>query len=432
MRTLNVFLNTRLVGVLSEGADIWNFQYDLGWLNAEDSFDLSPGLPCKPEVHQDGGSVRPVQWYFDNLLPEEDLREYVRKEAKIQGDDAFALLQYLGAESAGSLVLVPPEVAVGGGGGLEKLTDEALSARIKRLPKASLSEGAPKKMSIAGAQHKLLVVYREPTLFEPIGNEPSTHLLKPNHLSEDFASSVINEYLIMTLAGKLGLPVPKVYRKYVPEPTYIIQRFDRFSDKQGTTQRVHIIDACQLLNKSRVFKYQAASLDALKDILGYCRNKIKTRIRLFNWLVFNVLVANHDNHLKNLSFIVGPEGIELSPHYDLLSTGVYNTKALVDDRANWPDVLLAIALPGADTFKEVNRKSLVAAGEALGLTSKVCEREINAMAKNILPAMGQLMEQISKENETLRPDAKRFFGGELMVLRMMQSTVIPEMLARVA
>jgi len=66
--------------------------------------------------------------------------------------------------------------------------------------------------------------------------------------------------------------------------------------------------------------------------------------------VFNLLVANSDNHLKNLSFMVSSEGIELAPAYDLLSTGTYHTRALANERANWPATELAIALPGATTF----------------------------------------------------------------------------------
>jgi hypothetical protein len=48
--------------------------------------------------------MRPVQWYFDNLLPEEELRRVAATDAGLKDqDDAFALLQYLGAEPAGSL-----------------------------------------------------------------------------------------------------------------------------------------------------------------------------------------------------------------------------------------------------------------------------------------------------------------------------------------
>jgi len=118
-------------------------------------------------------------------------------------------------------------------------------------------------MSLAGAQNKLLVVLRDGALFEPMGSEPSTHILKPNHVSDDYPASVINEYLVMSLAHKLGLQVPPVFRRYTPEPVYIVERFDRTVDATGHRHRRHIIDACQLLNKSRAFKYKTATLQTL-------------------------------------------------------------------------------------------------------------------------------------------------------------------------
>jgi serine/threonine-protein kinase HipA len=118
-----------------------------------------------------------VQWYFDNLLPEENLREAISKEADIRGDDAFALLEYLGAESAGSLVLLPPDRTETGRGGLQALSDNQLCERIRNLSRATLSSGAPKRMSAAGAQNKLLVVYKDNELYEPVGSEPSLPIL---------------------------------------------------------------------------------------------------------------------------------------------------------------------------------------------------------------------------------------------------------------
>src|SRR5581483_4572633 len=93
-------------------------------------FDLSPALPRSRLIHQDGASDRPVQWYFDNLLPEEHLREAVSKEADIRGDDAFALLEYLGAESAGSLILLPPGRDQVATGRLQPLSDDEICSRI--------------------------------------------------------------------------------------------------------------------------------------------------------------------------------------------------------------------------------------------------------------------------------------------------------------
>ena len=123
----------------------------------------------------------------------------------------------------------------------------------------------------------------------------------------------MNEFFTMTLADRVKLPVPRVYRRYVPEPVYIIERFDRNVDETGTRRR-HIVDACQLLNKSRAFK-TSARLDTLKEVVEACRNRAQARRHVFRWLVFCVLLGNDDNHLKNLSFLVDAEGIAVAPHF---------------------------------------------------------------------------------------------------------------------
>ncbi|MGH8138888.1 MAG: HipA domain-containing protein [Steroidobacteraceae bacterium] len=432
MRTLTAFLNDTRIGTLSEGHDLWSFEYDAKWAAAPDSFDLSPRLQRLQLVHRDGGSDRPVQWYFDNLLPEENLREAVSKEANIAGDDAFALLEHLGAESAGSLVLLPPEKDIPEHGGLRALSDENLCERIRNLARATLSSGASKRMSAAGAQNKLLVIYRDNKLYEPTGSEPSTHILKPNHPGDDYPASVINEYLVMNLALKLGLRVPAVFRRYTPEPVYIIERFDRYADDAGLVRRRHVIDACQLLNKSRTFKYRSATLQTLADIVTYCRNRASARLRLYVWLVFNLLIANNDNHLKNLSFMVSSEGTELSPAYDLLSTATYHTRAFAHERANWPAVELAIALPEAPTFGAVRRESVLQAGEALGLTRPICARELDRVARVLPIALHELAATIETENARYPESVRRFLGSERRLIRTIQHLVVPEMIGRVA
>jgi serine/threonine-protein kinase HipA len=430
MRKLIAYLNGHHVGTLSEGNDLWSFEYDPQWASAPASFDLSPALRRSQLIHQDGGSERPVQWYFDNLLPEEQMRAALSKEAKINGDDAFALLEYLGAESAGSLVLLPPDKEVNEPGDLRPLSDQDLSQRIRNLPRATLSSGAAKRMSIAGAQNKLLVVLRRGALFEPMGSEPSTHILKPNHVSDDYPASVINEYLVMSLARKLGLQVPPVFRRYTPEPVYIVERFDRTADAAGHSHRRHIIDACQLLNKSRAFKYKTATLQTLAAIVQYCRSRAITRLSLYRWLVFNLLVANNDNHLKNLSFMVSSEGIELAPAYDLLSTGTYHTRALANERANWPAVELAIALPGATTFGGVTRESVLRAGETLGLPQRICARLLDRMTRELPVALVALVRQIEAENAQYPKAIGVFLGGERRLISTIQQLVVPDMLER--
>lgn len=99
-RELCVYLDKDLVGTLSENSGIWSLLYDENWVLS--GFDLCPGLPRTKSEIVDGGSVRPVQWFFDNLLPEEAARaQLITTVAKTTSADAWTLLAQFGSESAG-------------------------------------------------------------------------------------------------------------------------------------------------------------------------------------------------------------------------------------------------------------------------------------------------------------------------------------------
>lgn len=68
-RVLVVRVEDREVGWLIEAQNIWAFEYSPEWRCAQDAFALSPGLSLSSRIHLDGAASRPVQWYFDNLLP---------------------------------------------------------------------------------------------------------------------------------------------------------------------------------------------------------------------------------------------------------------------------------------------------------------------------------------------------------------------------
>jgi serine/threonine-protein kinase HipA len=249
---------------------------------------------------------------------------------------------------------------------------------------------------VAGAQHKLLAVLKGDDLYEPVGGTPSTHILKPDHPDKQtYPASTYLEWLTMQLAMAARMEVPLVRLLTVPEPVYLIERFDRrFAHKESASQsgsepadmeRLHIIDACQLLNKSRVYKYAGASVQTLREIALACSDELTLPPRLFRWLVFNLLVANDDCHLKNLSFLVSPSRFELSPHYDLLATGVYHTRAFADERATWPSVPLAVKLSESVTrFDQVTPASILRAGNELGLPAPVATRIIKDVIQRTL------------------------------------------------
>jgi len=432
-RALDVSINGEAVGRLAESDDLWTFEYAPGWITSPQGFALSPALARQAGAHHDGASSRPVQWYFDNLLPEEALRTLIAGEAGIAAEDAFGLLAHFGGESAGALVLRATADAVTPPQGLRPLPLQALEQRIQNLPRASLTREAPKKMSLAGAQHKMLVVLKDGALFEPLPGTPSTHILKPRHRSADYPASVINEYFTMRLAAAVGLDVPPVRRLYAPSPVYIVDRFDRTPDAIGEPPRRHIIDTCQLLNKARTFKYTAARLQTLADAVALCRARASTRLRLYRWLVFNLLAGNGDNHLKNISFTVDAQGINLAPFYDLLCTAVYETTAVADERATWPATALAMPLEGAATFAQVTRSAVIAAGRSLGLAEATARRELDRLLDTVPAGADRLIAEIEAgmpQDIAASPDpaaAQAHAAGELRLLRAIRHVVIGPM-----
>lgn len=432
-RSLRASINHTTVGTLQEQAGLWRFQYAPDWLDTPTCFALSPHLPLQADPLLDGASQRPVQWYFDNLLPEEGQRLLLAGDARLDAADAFGLLAWYGAESAGSVTLLPPDAAPQSAEPLRPLADEALQARIRQLPRAPLTQAAIKRMSLAGAQHKLAVVLQDGALFEPAGATPSTHILKPDHPDEDYPHSVINEWFVMRLAKRLGLDVPDVHRRYVPSPVYLINRFDRTPGSHGW-QRRHVIDACQLLGLDRSFKYSQGSLHNLAALANACRSPAVARPRLFGWLVFNVLVGNSDAHLKNLSFLVSHEGVQLAPFYDLLSVASYDTAAF--DKSGWPaHTQLAWPLLGERHFSAISRGLLLEAGAVLNLAKGTAERLLENLRQRVVQQAEALYAEVVADNARLlqaRPELAATLAGEARCLRTLLHTVIKEMAQQLA
>ncbi|MGC9236767.1 MAG: HipA domain-containing protein [Thiomonas sp.] len=427
-RFLHASIDQTRVGTLQEVGNLWSFQYAADWLEHPQRFALSPHLPLSPEPLLDGASQRPVQWYFDNLLPEESQRTLLAADARVDVADAFGLLAWYGAESAGSLTLLPPNAAPQSPEPLRPLPDDSLEARIRLLPKAPLTHAAIKRMSLAGAQHKLAVVLQAGTLYEPAGATASTHILKPDHPDEDYPHSGINEWFVMRLAKRLGLDVPDVHRRYVPSTVYLVDRFDRRETPQGWHRR-HVIDACQLLGLDRSFKYSQGSMESLAALAKACRSPALARTRLFSWLVFNILIGNSDAHLKNLSFLVSHDGVQLAPFYDLLSVATYETPAF--EQTGWPiRTQLAWPVLGVRHFSAVNRSLLLEAGASLHLSKTTAARLLDHLLNRALPQAQALYAEVEAENAQLvqaRPELSATLAGELRCLRAVVHTVLNDM-----
>jgi serine/threonine-protein kinase HipA len=148
---------------------------------------------------------------------------------------------------------------------VQVLSSEELNSRIKELPDIPLNNKESKRMSIAGAQHKMLIIKDGDTFLEPGGSMPSSHILKPEHSKPDqYWQTVRNEWFVMNLAHELGLNVPSTEVCYFPAAAYIIKRFDRDGDYPNQT-RLHALDGCQLLGLSRSVKYIQSNAEQLNN-----------------------------------------------------------------------------------------------------------------------------------------------------------------------
>jgi serine/threonine-protein kinase HipA len=432
-RSLQAYINQTLVGTLREIKGLWSFQYEASWVSNPNGYALSPHIPLTTNPLIDGASQRSVQWYFDNLLPEEGQRVLLAEDANLEAADSFGLLAFYGAESAGSVTLLSPNQILQTVESLRPLHDGALELRVRNLPKVALTQGAIKRMSLAGAQHKLAVVLQNDALFEPVGATLSTHILKPDHPDEDYSQSVINEWFVMRLAKRLGLDVPNVNRRYTPSPIYLIERFDRFKSSQGW-QRRHVIDACQLLNLDRNFKYHQGSMQSLAELANRCRSSSVARSRLFTWLVFNVLVGNTDAHLKNISFLVSHEGVQVAPFYDLLSIASYETRAF--DQHIWPtQTKFAWPILGVSRFEEMNRALMIEAGAALNLNKETASRLIESLRSRMFRVAADLYDEYQIENMNIlkiHPMLAATMAGESRCVRTIQYNIIKEMTKKIS
>jgi serine/threonine-protein kinase HipA len=338
MSTLRVLANGASVGTLDVADGLWSFAYAPDW----SIYALSPSFPLATRSYQDSGDARRLEWFFENLLPEGRLRELIASRDRIDPKDTWALLIRHGRDTAGALTLIPdeidhPDVQER----LVPLAREALQAKIKESRMRNLPLMASWddiRMSLAGAQEKLgLRIDATGALFLPEGTAASTHIVKPENASADFPFCPSNEFFCMRLAAELKVPVPAVDLLHLPEPLYVIDRFDREpAEAKGAAgnaiRRLHQIDLCQALGVSPTKKYESEGGLGLHHLFEVVRSAFIDRpivatSAVVQWVAFNYLVGNLDAHAKNIAFLMRGQKAAVAPFYDMLCVEAYLPRA---------------------------------------------------------------------------------------------------------
>ncbi|GAB4062512.1 HipA domain-containing protein [Uliginosibacterium sediminicola] len=132
------------------------------------------------------------------------------------------------------------------------------------------------------------------------------------------------EYATLELARAAGLQVPALRLEWLgARPVLLIERFDRERLPGGYARR-HFLSALTLLACHEADSPHMSYADLSHAIAthGAAAAIRADQHQLFARMVFNILVHNNDDHLRNHGFLFDPSigGLRLSPLYDVLPT----------------------------------------------------------------------------------------------------------------
>jgi serine/threonine-protein kinase HipA len=382
------------------GRESATFAYDRSWLQHSSRFSLDPALtlgtgafhtePDRPLFGAMGDSA-PDRW--GRVL----MRRAERRRAASVGEHPRTLfeLDYLlkvddearegalrFAEKEGGPFLatdpsrIPPMVA------LPRLLTAAEHVSSDRDTDDDLRLLLAPGSSVGGARPKASVRDRDGRLM----------LAKFPQVGDEF-DVVTWEAVALTLADRAGVPVPdRRLERVRSRPVLVLGRFDRRSEGLGEQHRIPFLSAMSMLgardNETRSYLEIA---DALRSHGAEPQRDLRD---LWRRIVFNILISNTDDHLRNHGFLrTGRNGWRLSPAYDLnpvpvdVKPRILTTAIDLDD----PTASLPLALEVADYFEltradarqiaaEVGRavRSWRAAAHRMDLTRAEIERMASA------------------------------------------------------
>lgn len=252
------------------------------------------------------------------------------------------------------------------------------------------------RLSLAGYQDKLQVLFEDEQLSLADGSLSSTHLLKPESANPNTPYMVANEHYCMSLAARMRLPVAPVMIRRLPEPILLIERFDRVvewdPEKRGRAKavhRLHVIDGCQALDLPSTYKYErnlgdnvdvhnireGVSFQRLFSLLDTMAIPATAHPFLVRWAVLQLLLGNSDAHGKNISFRITPAGLIPAPLYDLVSIYVYGERV---------EKNLAMAFGDAFNLAEVTPLEMAAFANRTGTPALQLAREMSKLARAVL------------------------------------------------
>ena len=287
-----------------------SFRYFPNYLQAPDAFALDPvSLPLQEGAFSCGPPG--IFSVFDDSLPDDwGRRLLIRKQGLLRHQiNPTTLLLALGTTGLGALSYVEQERPQPAPASVSTLHLEELQREAELFEGGGIVDDVEIKLllgagsSPGGARPKALV----------FDEETKAHCLAKFPSIKDQVDVVRIEAATMSLASQAGLVVPGTRLvECGGRPVLLVRRFDITA-----SGRRHMI-SFQTLLKARGY-YVCRYSELLQIVRKISSDPAEDSRRLYRQMVFNAVVNNTDDHLKNFWMLCDAEqGWRLSPSFDLV------------------------------------------------------------------------------------------------------------------
>ena len=384
---LKVYLNGIQVVFLAwySELDVFSFNYSPSYLGRDKAVPISKSLPIRDEAF--GPLVSRA--FFENLLPPEVVLRKLEKILHHDRRNTFAFLKELGGDCAGAISLCPEDVEPGSADDcIRELSEDEADEILRALPERPLLQGLVEgyRISVAGAQDKLVARVRSERLALPLYGAASTHIVKPE--MSICRGSVENECFCQRLAARLGMAAAKASILDVKSRAYYVsERYDR-EVAGGSVRRILQEDFCQAMGVPAEEKYESDGGPSAVRCFCFLRDAgfgFAALAGFVDALAFNFIVGNADAHAKNFSLLYRDGNASLAPVYDTLSTAVY------------PNLTprMAMSIGGARDFDAVNAASFDAFAVKCDINPKFVRDRISRLSDGLSGAMDDVATELS-------------------------------------
>ena len=392
------------------------FSYDESYIASPSAHAISLSLPLsKKDFDTDA-----TKTFFDGLLPEGFTRQCVAESIHASSDDYISILRELGSECLGAIQIIDEEKPSIKEGYIP-LTIEEIKALAKEGASKSAEIVVKSHLSLTGASGKVGLYYDQASgkWYKAQGLAPSTHIVKQSHVR--YKNIVLNEQLCLLAAQKLGIEIPESFILQAEagevndeDVLFATRRFDRDFDKDSriidglkTPYRLHQEDFAQALGIKSSDKYEIAGQGYLKKmfdlLLKHSSNPIEDSLKLWKRAVYNCIIGNTDNHIKNSSLIYSKDlsSIRLAPFYDVVCTKVYESST--DE--------MSVSINGRQNVSQVTRDDLEQEAKNCGLGSKAAMKIYDEVLNGIQKALLDSADELSRAGFTeAQPMAEKILG----------------------